>query len=59
MYRITLTILNPLTGESTVITKQFDPAVMTQVKWNGAYAQVKAAMDALVVSSGPNEPATW
>lgn len=59
MYRITLTILNPLTGESRVITKQYDPATMTQTKWNNAYTQVKAEMDALVTASQPNEPATW
>lgn len=59
MYRITLTILNPQTGASKVITRQFDPATFTQVKWNGAYTAVKAEMDALVTESTPTEPATW
>lgn len=38
---------------------KFDPALMTQTKWNNAYAQVKAEMDALVAASAPNEPPTW
>lgn len=59
MYKIRLTIENPMTGEARVITKQFDPDTMTQTKWNNAYPSVKAEMDALKVESLPNEPATW
>lgn len=59
MYVIELTIRNPITNETRVITKQFDPAAMTQNKWNGAFNSVKASMDELVSVSTPNEPQTW
>lgn len=59
MYRITLTMENPITGDRTAKIYQFDPDLLTQTKWNNAYPSVKADLDALVASSTPKEPPTW
>lgn len=59
MYRIILTIINPQTGDSKVIEKQFDPALMSQAKWTAAYPAVKVEIDALVAESTPKEKDTW
>jgi hypothetical protein len=49
-----------MSGESQLITRQFDPATMTQAKWAAAFpAVVKPAIDALVQSAATAEPTTW
>lgn len=60
MYKVTLTFLNPITGDSdSSLIFQFDPATLDQTKWSGAYPTVKAKLDALVSSSTPKEPPIW
>lgn len=59
MYRITLTMENPITGDRKAMIYQFDPDLLTQTKWNAAFPDVRAELDALIASSTPKEPATW
>lgn len=59
MYKITLTLLNPQTGDSNELTYQFDPATITQAKWDAAFPAVQAQLTALVTLSSPKEVATW
>lgn len=59
MFRIDLTITNPMTGETRALKYQFDPATMSQVKWTGAYPTVQAAIDALVAAEAASEPPKW
>lgn len=59
MFRIRLSLENPLTGDSEGMVFQFDPASLTQAKWNTAYAAVAAKLATLVANSTPKEPATW
>jgi hypothetical protein len=60
MFIIELSLRNPMSGESQLITRQFDPATMTQAKWAAAFpAVVKPAIDALVQSAATAEPTTW
>ena len=59
MYRIRLTLENPITGDSEALIFQFDPPSLTQTKWNNAYTAVKGKLDTLVAESTPKEPATW
>lgn len=59
MYRITLTLTNPMTSDNEVLNFQFDPPTLDQAKWNAAFPTVKARLDALVARSVTKEPATW
>ena len=60
MYKITVTLENPISGGRKAMIYQFDPATMTQAKWSGAFPAVKAELDALVADSvPPKEPPTW
>lgn len=61
IFRIDLTVTNPMAGTNRVLTYQFDPATMTQQKWTNAYPTVKAKIDELTADAGTNpaEPPTW
>jgi hypothetical protein len=59
VYRISLTLTNAMTGDSSVITFQFDPTTLTQAKWNAAFGAVQAQLTTLHDLSTPKEPATW
>jgi hypothetical protein len=59
MYRINLTLTNAMTGDSVTMTFQFDPATLTQAKWNAAFPSVQAQLVGLQQLSTPKEPATW
>lgn len=59
MYKIALSLTNVMTTDSSVITFQFDPASLTQEKWNEAFPAVMAQLVALEQSSTPKEPPTW
>ncbi|MEX1185327.1 MAG: hypothetical protein WEA80_01900 [Gemmatimonadaceae bacterium] len=59
MFTIELNLRNPLTGESKRLFYQFDPATMTQTKWNNAYPAVKTEIDALSALAVQNNPPTW
>lgn len=57
MYRIQITIENPMLGESELLTYQFDPATLTQAKWDAGYPTVKARIDKLLASAAnPTRP---
>jgi hypothetical protein len=58
MFKIDLTITNPMTGETRNLRYQFDPATMAQAKWTAAYPTVQTAIDALVTAA-TNEPPKW
>lgn len=59
MYTITLSLRNPITGDSEVMTYQFDPATLTQAKWSAAFTAVQAKLTTLVSRATPLEPPTW
>lgn len=59
MYKINLTLSNPQTGDSQSLVYQFDPALLTQAKWNAAFPSVQAALTTLQTASTPKEPPTW
>lgn len=59
MYKITLTLENPITGGRKALIYQFDPPTLNQTKWNGAFTAVKTNLDQLVADSVAMEPATW
>jgi hypothetical protein len=59
MYKITLTLTNPVTNDTEVIDYQFNPTTLDQAKWNGAFQAVRSRLDALVQRSTAKEPATW
>ena len=48
MYRIQLTVENPLTGESQFLKFRLDPSKFDETLWADTYAPIKAAVDALV-----------
>lgn len=50
MYKIQVTIENPMLGASRVLVYQFDPATLNQAKWNDGYTTVKAVIDDLLAS---------
>ena len=59
MYRINLTFSNPITGDNQVLAFEFDPATLTQAKWDAAFPAVQAALATLQARSTPLEPPTW
>lgn len=59
MYKISLSLTNVMTTDSSVITFQFDPATLTPTKWNEAFPAVQAQLAALQQASTPKEPPTW
>jgi hypothetical protein len=59
MYKITLTLENPVTGDRSAMVYQFDPPTLTQTKWDTAFPAVRAALDALISSATVKEPPTW
>lgn len=59
MFRISLTLTNAMTGDSSVITFQFDPATLTADKWTGAFPAVQAQLETLKQLSTPKEPPIW
>lgn len=59
MYKITLAMSDPLTGDTEVLTYQFDPASLTQAKWSTAFPAVNAALQTLTTRAAPKEPPTW
>jgi hypothetical protein len=59
VYRIILRVVNPMTTESRTLDYQFDPASMTQAKWDGAYAAVQAKINELTTAAPTSEPPTW
>ena len=56
MYRATISIENPLTGETRLLKFKFDPAAITQAKWTAAYPQVAAQITELVAAGAASEP---
>lgn len=60
-FRIELRVVNPMAGTERTIVRQFDPAQMTQQKWNLAFPQVQGIITELVNDSAvnPNEPPVW
>jgi hypothetical protein len=59
MYRIQLTLSDPLMGDSETLTFQFDPATLNQAKWNAAFPTVQGSLTTLVTRATPKEPPTW
>lgn len=59
MYRIQLSLSNPQTGDSEILTFQFDPTALNQTKWNSAFPTVQASLNTLVTRATPKEPPTW
>lgn len=63
MYRLTLTLTNPMTGDNEVMTYQFDPATLDQAKWNTGFPAVDARLAALKAraggQNGTKEPDIW
>ena len=59
MYKITLTLANPMTGDNEVLVFQFDPPTLDQAKWSAAFPTMKARLDALVARAAATEPAKW
>lgn len=61
MYKITLTIQNPMTGGAESLNYQFNPTGLTEAKWVSAYPAVAAMLQSLRDRSAvPNaEPAVW
>lgn len=59
MFKIDLTIMNPMTGETRNLRYQFDPATMSQAKWSAAYPTVQTVIDALATSATTTEPPKW
>jgi hypothetical protein len=59
MYKIQLSITNPMTGDSEILTYEFDPTTMTQAKWSGAWPAFQTSLNTLVTRSTPLEPPKW
>lgn len=59
MYRIQLTLLNPIANDSEALTFQFDPATLTQAKWTAAFPTVQTSLNTLISRSTPKEPLQW
>lgn len=59
MYKVNLTFTNPVTGDTQALVFQFDPATLTQAKWNAAFPAVQGALATLQARSQPLEPLTW
>lgn len=51
MYRLEITITNPVTREDRTVRRQFDEANMTLAKWNSLGQEVKTRVDELVASA--------
>lgn len=59
MYKLTLTIENPMARESTSMTYQFDQNTLDQAKWNSAFPAVQTALGDLIAKAATSEPAKW
>lgn len=61
MYKITLTIENPMSGIRKALVYQFDKDTLNQAKWSSAFPAVDAALTEVEAQSAePNkEPPTW
>lgn len=59
MYKIILTLSNPMAADSEVMEFQFDPATLNQAKWNAAFDAVAARLATLKARAANEEPPTW
>ena len=59
IYRIQLTLLNPIANDSETLTFQFDPATLNATKWAAAFPTVQTSLATLQTRSTPKEPLTW
>ncbi len=51
MYKIYITVENPVLGENRALVYQFDPATLTQAKWDGGFTTVRAKIDELLAAA--------
>ena len=61
MYRITLTIDNPMSGLRKALVYQFDEDTLTEAKWTSAFPEVNTALQEVKTQSAApgKEPAVW
>lgn len=61
MYKITLTIENPMAGIREAMPFQFDEKTLTQDKWTGAFPAVVDALTKVKTASAEpgKEPQVW
>lgn len=61
MYKITLTIENPMSGIRKALVFQFDEDTLTEPKWTSAFPAVDAALTEVKVASAEEgkEPPIW
>lgn len=57
MYKLNITIENPMLGESTALRFQFDPATFDEKAWSAGFPTIRATVDDLIArSSAPGRP---
>lgn len=49
MYKLNISLENPMTGESRAFRFQFDPATFDEKNWSAAFAPVRAEVDEMIV----------
>lgn len=61
MYRITLTIENPMSGIRKALVYQFDEDTLTEAKWTSAFPSVDEALTEVKTASAVEgkEPPVW
>lgn len=59
MYKLTLALTNPITGDSQATTYQFDPDTFDVAAWTAGFPAVKEMLDSLAVRSTAAEPVRW
>lgn len=59
MYKITITITNPVTNDNEVLAYQVDQNSFDQEEWSGGFPLVREKIDALAERSVEKEPQNW
>lgn len=59
MHKITLSVTNPITGDSEVVTCQFDAATFNEAEWAKGFPLMQGMLDKLTERTTDKEPLKW
>lgn len=59
MYKLTLTLTNPMTGDSESVPYQFDRDTLDEAEWAAGWPAVREMLDKLSTRSTSSEPVRW
>lgn len=56
MYKLSISVENPITGESRLLPFRFDPATFDESTWTAGFPRIRAAIDDLVAMDATADP---